>query len=830
MIAFLTWYLSILVVGWLAFPAAHRLLPFLPERGYTLSKALGLLVWGFGYWLLASFHVIQNDGGGIVLSLALLGAGCAAFGWKRFREIFEWIKANRRVVITSEVVFLAAFGLWAVVRAAAPEAAGTEKPMELAFINAILHSPQFPPHDPWLAGYSISYYYFGYVMVAMLSLLNGLPGEVGFNLGVASWFGLIAVSAYGLLYSLLELRPGSGKPRRAAGLAVLAPVFILLVSNFNGILEVMHASGMFWEQPQGSGQVQSGFWRWLDIQELNRPPAQPYTLVPNRAGGIWWWRSSRVLTDYDMNGAPREVIDEFPAFSFVLGDLHPHVLSMPFALLAVGLALNLYLRTRNRPGEKVSASAWPARGDFWLAVIALGGLAFLNTWDFPIYVGLYCAAFLYARIQASGWAWARFTEVLSLGVLLGVAGILAYMPFYTGFASQAGGILPSLAFFTRGVHFWVMFGTLLIPALFWLLHEMQAEKNWRKLAGGLGWAGVIVFGAWLLSYLLGALMYASQGTAQVIQNIQGGAEAQMALLGSLAKRLAQPGMWLSMLAILGLVLALIRSDLRIGKKGGEDSPVEEPGEDGLRNPARGFLFLLALAGCALVIFPEFFYLRDQFGWRMNTIFKFYFQAWILWGLLAAYASAWLWQDYRPRLAFVPRAVWLGVFACGLVYVTFGVLTRTQNFRPAAWSLDGAGYIAAYAPDDYKAMIWLRSAAPGTVAEAVGGSYSDYARVATVSGQPNLIGWPGHESQWRGGMAEAGSREQDVELLYTVPDWEAAREIIDRYNIRYVFVGSLEMGKYRVQEEKFQRNMTVVFESGSTRVYEAPADLYLPEDD
>jgi len=102
------------------------------------------------------------------------------------------------------VLFLVAFAAWAVVRAANPEAVGTEKPMELAFINAILRSPNFPPHDPWLSGYAISYYYFGYVIIAMLAKFTGTAGGIAFNLGISLIFALSACGAFGLVYNLFE--------------------------------------------------------------------------------------------------------------------------------------------------------------------------------------------------------------------------------------------------------------------------------------------------------------------------------------------------------------------------------------------------------------------------------------------------------------------------------------------------------------------------------------------------------------------------------------------------------------------------------------------------
>jgi uncharacterized membrane protein len=147
MLNFLAWYLAVTLIGLLAFPLAHALFPALADRGYSLSRALGLLVWGYFFWLLASLGILQNDGGGVLLALALV-AGLS--GWLFWRSAgartdseakadgsaLEWIKSNLRLVITVEVLFAVAFGLFAFFRAANPDAFGTEKPMELMFINA----------------------------------------------------------------------------------------------------------------------------------------------------------------------------------------------------------------------------------------------------------------------------------------------------------------------------------------------------------------------------------------------------------------------------------------------------------------------------------------------------------------------------------------------------------------------------------------------------------------------------------------------------------------------------------------------------------------------
>ena len=207
MLSFFLWYLIITALGLLTFPLAFSLLPALPDRGYTFSRALGWLLWGFIFWLLGSFGLLGNNlGGQLVAALILLALSVAALRRVGWNTIKAWLQSRMRLVLTVEALFLLSFAAWTVVRAANPEIVGTEKPMELAFINAILRSPGFPPHDPWLSGFAISYYYFGYVLVAMLARLAGTAGGVAFNLGVALVFGLSAIGAYGVLYDLLGSR------------------------------------------------------------------------------------------------------------------------------------------------------------------------------------------------------------------------------------------------------------------------------------------------------------------------------------------------------------------------------------------------------------------------------------------------------------------------------------------------------------------------------------------------------------------------------------------------------------------------------------------------
>ncbi len=345
------WYLVISLVGWLVFPLAYRLLPALADRGYAFSRALGWLLWGYIFWLLASLGILRNEPGGLTLALILL-VGLSAWSLYKtgMQEILTWLRSQRRLVLAVEVLFLIAFALMALIRAANPEILGTEKPMELAFINAILNSPEFPPHDPWLSGYAISYYYFGYVLVAMLAKTAGTSGGIAFNLGISLVLALSAIGVYGLVYNLLAARrkqAGATSPVvHSLSLPLLGPVFIVLVANLEGFLHVLHTRGIFW-RANAAGEMVSRFWTWLDIKELNLPPEQPFSWIPARFW--WWWRASRVLQDYSFTRNPIEIIDEFPVFSFLLADLHPHVLATPFAFLGMALILNLVLGGRRRP-------------------------------------------------------------------------------------------------------------------------------------------------------------------------------------------------------------------------------------------------------------------------------------------------------------------------------------------------------------------------------------------------------------------------------------------------------------------------------------------------
>lgn len=870
------WYLAVLVIGLAAFPIAYRFLSRLPGKGYAFSKPLGLLVWGYLFWMLCEMHVIQNSIGGVYLALGLVICGSLlALRKGKAAELWQWIKENWKTVLSTELVFLIFFIVWAWIRSTNPEITGTEKPMEQAFISAILNSTSFPPKDPWLSGYAISYYYFGYVLIAMLIRISGVIIGVGYNLTSATWFALTATAAYGLTADLVAFwkrgKEGSNanlftETQKAVGrtAGILGSILILIVSNLEGLLEVLHTKGVFW-LIAADGSMFSAFWKWLGILDLVDPPpsnvivsngsvlqqitAWFQSLEPTRY--LAWWRGSRVVRDLSINGNGIEIIDEFPFFSYLLSDLHPHVLAMPFDLLAIAICLNLFIAASENSWPNWKPLQWLKTWEFWLTALVLGSLAFINTWDFPIYIGLFCLVLIFLKVRKNGWSLNRIWDFLVACLTYGVAGYVLFLPFFLGFKSQAGGLLPSLEFQTKGVQFWIMFAPLMIPILFWLIHVWRHSDKPGKWSKGLLFTLYLIGGLWLASTLIGAIIYAAGNASTVwaassnvtiaalgqklneafglLAGIHGSTDGWIVLKVAFSRMFglngeySSAGTWLTLSVLLFFTWGLIAAqDKREDVETEEEGAPEQAAASALN--ANTFVLFLVLIGIGLSGFPQFFYLRDTFGNRMNTIFKFYFQTWIFWGIAAAYGTIVLWKELKGWRQVAFSTVWIVLFLSSLCYPVFmlGNKMDIQSFSKAevsSWTLNGNAYLDKYYPDESAAIDWLKTAPDGVIVEAIGGSYSEYGQRSELTGKQTVLMWPGHEMQWRGGTAEMGTREEDVRLLYETSSWYTSQEILQKYGVRYVVVGLFEKNAYQVNNAKFNNNLNVVYQNNSVTIYE-----------
>jgi uncharacterized membrane protein len=231
----------------------------------------------------------------------------------------------------------------------------------------------------------------------------------------------------------------------------------------------------------------------------------------------------------------------------------------------------------------------------------------------------------------------------------------------------------------------------------------------------------------------------------------------------------------------------------------------------------------------IVAATELGFIKDSFGTRMNTVFTFYYHVWLLLALAGAPAAwlAWCRSPLgRPARAF--RVAGAGALALGLtlglIYPLAATWTKSNGFRGSA-TLDGAAFLARAEPADAAAIRWLASR-PGrpVLVEAVGGDYEEFARVSAFSGLPTVLGWVGHELQWRGPIDELQLRQGEVDTVYGRAG-DDALAVLRRYRVSYVFVGSLERQKYGPQvEERLAAWLTPAFRSGNTVVFAVPAEV------
>jgi uncharacterized membrane protein len=419
-----------------------------------------------------------------------------------------------------------------------------------------------------------------------------------------------------------------------------------------------------------------------------------------------------------------------------------------------------------------------------------------------------------ARVHESGWGWERLEDVLLLGIPVLVTAYIMYLPFFIGFDSQAGGIVPNFMFVTRGAHLWVMWGVLLVPIFAFLIHLIQTKQ---PAAWGRGIGITFGFLALLIALMFTLGFVAYKFRPEIVLPIL---EAQQRDAGtfiadSFTRRLSYIGSLLTLLALLIPALSFLFAD---------HQPQIEDESSTSRILPYAFVLLLIALGTLLILGPDFLYLRDNFGYRINTIFKFYYQAWILLSLASAYGTAVLLRNLRGVANFVFSVIFAMILLVGLTYPVLGFYSKANQFAPPfGFTLDDFDRVQRENPDEAAAMLWLKSAPDGVIAEATGNPYSNFGRISIYSGLPTILGWGNHEGQWHGSDFQGilGQRTQDIETLYTTPDWQTAKSILDQYDVRYVVVGGLERNSYRVNEEKFKNFLKPVFQQGNVTIYEVP---------
>ncbi len=766
-LATLCWWGILLLVGLAAWPLVVRLAPHWPDRGYAIAKGLGLILSGYLAWLGASLRWVQNTPVTAWGALFVIAVIAWLVGWRRQRgSPFPW-----RKVLYSELIFSGAFLAFVLVRLLNPDLwqpwFGGEKMMEIAMLNAVSRSAYLPPYDPYFAGGTLNYYYYGLYLVNLLAKLTGLPAEISYNLAVPTFFALTVGHAYAVGSRVL----GTGKLRAWQG--ACAAALVALVGNLSGAwqyLEQLLAAGC-------PGQT-TGFLRGVEcvlngLGVVGQPGGPPLTFD-------YWYAGTRIIPF---------TINEFPFFTFLFADLHPHLMALPFGLLVLALC-GLVVQSRQSAWSRLALLAVTL-------VLTLGMLGVTNTWDLPIYLLITAATLIYVGYQRAGLRGA----VLALGLVLGLglAAMLAYAPFYAAFRAQDLGlerVLPGdRTTVTPFIEIWGLFLWLVAGGLGW---QIGSLRLWRSTSWLASLSGPLLGLGGLAG--IGAVLTAAGGRAEI---------------------------WPVLVLLLVSAAAMVIAQ---------------------RNHAeRWFSWLLIAAALGVLLGIEWVYLADFLRgseWRrMNTVFKFSLQAWVLLGVSLGAMLPVLWRSRRRRRGLYGNLWHAGVvvlIVAALIYPLAAVPARVQerfsSGSPPRNTLDGTAYMAyaVYNPPggtdavdmsyDRQAVVWIWEHIAGNpvIAEAPVDFYrAGGLRIASYTGLPTLLG--AHQYEQRP-AAQVGPRQADAERLFATEDPEVALEVIQRQGVRLVYVGPLERALYTPAAlDKFD---TLVEQQMLERIYwNKQVDLY-----
>jgi YYY domain-containing protein len=725
----ITWYLVVQVLALAVWPIVSRALALLDDRGWAAAKAFGLLFVAWLAWFVCMLTPVPYTRATLVLATLVVGVASWMWQWRAdrgFGETVGWLRDNRRLLITWEVLFGVAFILFAELRAHEPAIAAFEKPMDMAFVNGFMAAQRLPTQDTWLSGYGVPYYYFGYFIAATLGKLSGAQPNVAYNLAAAMLPALATVGMASLAWNLA--RAAGVQARWSAAGSAAATLLALYCGNLRSFFEYFFARGWL---SGNAGDV-------LGIKHFGEgitPGIWPPT------NGLWWFGASRVVPNTQPDG-----INEFPFFTAFLSDLHPHFVAIPFELLVLAVAA-VHVISRGA----TLRSPW-AQG---VAAIALGGLLVMNTWDIAPFWALYVGLSLFAaRFCEWRWRWVA-------AVATPFAGAALYAPYFIGYGGPPLG-LGIVTDQTPLGSMLVLFGWALV-----LLAALGLFTRWC-IGDRRGWTVVGV----------GAVV----GLA-------------LAILG-------QPG--------IGLLVAVLAT------------LVPWPGVIDRFDPVAAMVVGIGGFAVLMLLGVELIYLDDVFHSRMNTVFKFDENAWVLAGLAAGVGVALL-GHFTLRVRWFVAAIACAFVVGGLVYPLTAIATRMSEIPTGGVTLDGFTFLSA---DDRAAIRWLsdQNTAQGRVviAEALGNEYDpNSAGMATFSGASTLLGWAGHELQWRGPLPVIGTRQTDLAGLFRDAQTDQIQSILDRDGIQYVVVGDEERRVYGdAVTTRFDGVLRVAFRSGGVTIYRA----------
>lgn len=665
----LKWWFFIISIGVVFFPLTWLIFKKFFGLGYALSKVLGVLILSYFTFFLSIFSIAGFSLANLYLYILIFIIINSYIFYKNKEEIVNDIKNNLFRIILQEVLFAIGLFLWSYVRAHQPEIRGLEKFMDYGFINSALRSEFLPPTDMWAAGYPINYYWFGHFVTAVLTKLSHIPSEITYNLMLATIMGFVLSSAFVISSSLFENISKIGKIRFVYLAGIISAIILTFAGNFH----------------------------------------TPFYILKNGSANYWYPDATRFIGyNPDTND---KTIHEFPMYSFVVADLHGHLLNLPFVLLFLAFAFKI-VSEKKKNSFKLTNLILPG--------FLLGIMFMTSTWDFGNYLLTLGFILLFSSLKDKNFKFLDTVWETAKSLLYIIAiGVVVALPFIIHFESIAEGI--------KFVH--------------------SHSPLW-----------------------------------------------QLAILWGF------PGV---------LTVAFIYTVKKLGK-----------------NISSSDIFILALLASSwtLIILPEIIYLKDIYAathYRANTMFKLTYQAFVMSYLAGGYII--VRQITLQKFTYVKRFLaifWVVVLYSILAYAQISTNSYYGNLKNYQ-GLDGIRWMENQYPNEYNTILWLRANAEknAVILEAPGDSYTDFNVISSYTGIPTVSGWYVHEWLWRGTPDFPQARVTDITNIYQSEDAAFVKDLLKKYKVNYVIVGSFERQKYpQLVEEKFNQIATPAFISGMTTVY------------
>lgn len=789
-LAAIIWWIAVVFLGWIAFPIAFIAFSGLQDRGYTIARILSLLIISYFAWILASLRLLPHTRNTLALGLILMAISSLIIAILRRRQIANFVRDNLAFIGLVELIGLVLYLSFIIIRLGNPDVWdviwGGEKPMDLSYFNAVLKSTVFPPYDPWFSGGYINYYYYGFVYVGAITKLLGIVPTVAYNLILPMLGAFTGLGAFSIAYNLVafsQIRMGS---IHRSGIAGASPKKIIKPAVFAGLLTITLI--VFLGNLAEVGVVVNTWFKAGDTS-INMGISAIDAVVRTVDGGLdltftdkvapiypgdWFWTATRAI-----NAEPGEVqpITEFPFFTFLYGDLHAHMIALPLTLLALAWAISLVLpgiRQSNSVGKK------PLYGQIlltWLVGgLSIGVLRATNTWDFPTYLLIGVLAAGYNAYQRRGRL-----DLKTLGqatiqaIALAAIAIVLFLPFaenygvpYTSFSLWPGS-------YTHVTNYLFIYGLFLLLIITHLALEFRSwTKSWTQ-------QGLVSWERFVIPVFIGLMMFTAVSILLLVR-----------------------GYWIGPIV---LTLVSISGLLALRQK----LPIE-----------RRVVLILIAGALALTLLVELIVLDGDIG-RMNTVFKFYLQVWVILSVIGGVVAIWAWPKIvaRRNVRRAWSAAFLILFLAAALYPLLATKAKwdIRMSDEAPITLDGMAFMQTTSYNDtaldgssqtislnfdYEALKWIQRNIEGSPVIAEAHTLNPYRaianRVSMYTGLPSIVGWDWHQRQQRAVLPPTvvSDRILDVNQLYNTIDQEEALSIIDKYDVSYIYVGPLEWTYYNPQ--------------------------------